>query len=147
MVPDELSNLLSSPEFPRIFHHIKGSEIESLETPGIPPRWVMLSNSPDLSFELEDPDDREEWETLLVLYEENSSQILMRERNILSSRLVCRIVNTVPDEHSSELLRLYSEQSELTASLLELGVPSKRPWEIERNGSITDGPGGIDGRS
>jgi hypothetical protein len=139
---------LLSPEFPRTrnFNHIKGRE--SLETHGMPPRRMIFYDCPEVPFELADPDDREEWDALLALYEENRDQIFFfTKNNVQFGYLVCRIVNTVPESHSSELLRLYITHFELVESLLELGVASKAYWGIERNGSITDGPRKTDGRS
>jgi hypothetical protein len=145
MVPAEMYNLPSSTEFLQNFNHVNGSP---LETPGVSPRRMTFSDSPKIAFALADPDGREEWDALWALYEENQCQILrLTKINIQLGDPVCRIVNTVPESHSSELLRLYLKHFELVESLLELSVPSSESGEIERNGSITDGPGQADGRS
>jgi hypothetical protein len=130
-----------SPEFPTNISHIYASE--SLEKSEIPPKRLIFSAYPEVSLELADPDDRQEWDTLLALCEENRNQITELLKSDLAEHLACRIVNTVPESHSSALLQLYLIHFELVESILELGVPSRAIWEIERNG-ITDGPGASD---
>jgi hypothetical protein len=130
-----------SPEFPTNINHIHATA--SPEKPGPPPGRLIFSAHPEISLELADPEDREEWDTLLGLCEENRNRISELLKNDLAEHLACRIVNTVPESHSSALLQLYRVHFQLVESILELGVPSRALWGIERNG-ISDGLGAAD---
>jgi hypothetical protein len=130
-----------SPEFPTNISHIHATG--SPEKPATPPGRLIFSAYPEISLELADPEDREEWDALLWLCEDNRNKISQLLKSDLAQHLSCRIVNTVPESHSSALLQLYREHFQLVEEILELGVPSRAIWGIERNG-ISDGLGAVD---